>query len=184
MKGFPQMSFSTLKKRRFQIMAAVAAAGWGVALLGAATAPTKIAVVNSDKITNTSVEIKKLLTDASTGAEALSEQVRAKQAQYKTLSDRYNSQLSITSEEEKKRRADELKKLAGEIEELSFRFNREIKNAQDKAVEPLRERVVKAISDVARAGDYAVVISTENTIYYSPQVDLTSAVIARIDGKQ
>lgn len=175
------MKLSKLKDQKTALLAILAVSGWGLLLLGAGGPPTRIAVVNTDKITNSSVQVQNLLKEASTEATALGEELKKKQEEYRKAAERYNSQLSVTSEDEKKRRFEEIKKMGEDIEELTFRFNREMKNAQEKAVEPLRERIVTAIEDLARSSDIAVVLSTENTIYYSPQIDLTNAVVARID---
>lgn len=177
------MKLRILKDRTYPLVAAAAILGWGLFLIGAGVSGSsgKLAVVNTDRITSSSAQVQKLLSDASVSANAVGEELKKKQEAYKKASDRYNSQLTITSDDENKKRREEIRKLNDEIEEITFRLNREVKTAQEKAVTPLKERIVKSISEIAKMDGVSVVLSSENTIYFDPQIDLTDQVIARID---
>jgi Skp family chaperone for outer membrane proteins len=180
-----QPKLSRFQQHRLGLLGAMGLLGWVLFLVGAIspTAPAKIAVVNTSRITTSSTAIQKLLADASTSANALGEEIKKKQSALQRATDGYNSQLSVTSDEENKRRREEIRKLSDEVEELTFKLNREVKLAQEKSLSPLRDRIVQTISEIAKTGEIGVVLATENTVYFDPRLDLTDAVIAKIDAK-
>ena len=118
---------------------------------------------------------------ASAAARALSEEFATKQEAYKAISEKYNSQASLVSGEENDRRREELLRLEDEIEELNFRLTREIKKAEESTYGPIRELIEKAIAEVALDQELNLVVSSSASVYHTPDIDITEAVIALLD---
>lgn len=167
------------------LLAPLGVLGWALFLVGAVspTSPARVGVISSQRVTADSKVIQQLLAEASAPAQSINDEVRSKQAALNKATERYNAQLSVTQAEENGRRRAEIRTLEEEIEELAFRLNRELKRAQESAVNPLRDHVISAVNEIAREMEISVIIGVENTIYFDPAIDLTSAVVARIDAQ-
>lgn len=151
-------------------------------LLGAGTAkPARVAVFDATRITGGSTRIQSMIAEASAGARVVREELEIKQREFKTASDKFASQRSVSSEEINDRRRAELTRQKEVIEELQFRLNREINRAQTSAVDPMRKMIMSTVRSLAAEQGLTVVLSSDNTYYFDPEVDLTAAIIGRLD---
>lgn len=175
------------KTRKFGNLpgAAFGLAGWALFIMAAAspTSTPKIAVLDTAKITSDSRLVQQAIDKASVGAEGIRQSLAQKQKEYQSAMEKYSSQKGVASEAENKKRADQLRTLKDEMEEMTFRLNREFKKAQEQAVAPMRDQIVKAVKDVSKAQGISIVMNADNVIYYDPGTDLTAAVVKKLDGK-
>ena len=156
----------------------------GALLLMAAVDPSpaiQVAVIDSDRITAESVIVQEAIQAASPAAQALTEELRRLQTEIQSLAERFASQESVTSAEENQRRIAAIQQLTVEADALTVRLDRELALARELTVDPLRDKILRAINEVARERGIPLVLPLDNVIYFDPTIDLTSAVIARID---
>lgn len=159
------------------------AAAFGL-LVGAGTAkPARVAVFDATRITDGSERIQTMIAEASAGARVVREELEIKQREFKTASEKFASQKSVSSDDVNERRRSELTLQREAIEELQFRLNREINRAQTAAVNPMREMIMSTVRSLAAEQGLTVVLSSDNTYYFDPEVDLTADIIGRLDAR-
>ena len=133
------------------------------------------------RITAESRSIQRVLGEVSVEAKQIRSDLEAKQESYQKAVDGFNAQLSVMSEKEKEKRKEQIRTIGEEIEELSFRFKREVKKAQDRAIDPMKQRIVDAVHSIAQSRQATVVLGSETLIYFDPSADFTDLVISALD---
>ncbi len=159
------------------------AGGFGLLLGAGAAKPARVAVFDATRITDGSERIQAMIAEASADARAVREELESKQREFNTSSEKFASQKSVSSEDVNERRRAELARQKEAIEELQFRLSREINRAQTAAVDPMRKMIMSTVRELAAEQGLTVVLSSDNTYYFDPEVDLTGAIIARLDGR-
>lgn len=150
----------------------------------AATAPrqpARIGVVDTDRITNDSKMVQESISKASVHAQAIRDEIETRTKDFQEKKEIYASQEAVSGEKVNGERVEELKRLKEILEELNFKLNREIKKAQEQAVDPIRETILQAVREVAAAQDLDAVLSTEALLHFNPRNDITGDIIEHLD---
>ncbi|MBX3730040.1 MAG: OmpH family outer membrane protein [Candidatus Sumerlaeia bacterium] len=93
-----------------------------------------------------------------------------------------NQERLITTEDRARRRA-ELADIQDDINRLRFEFEEEMRS-KERLIEPVLEKVMNIVADVAERDGFDLVLRGEVVIYGVTSADMTSAVIAELDGRE
>jgi Skp family chaperone for outer membrane proteins len=93
-----------------------------------------------------------------------------------------NQERLITAEDRARRRA-ELADIQDDINRLRFEFEEEMRS-KERLIEPVLEKVMNIVADVAERDGFDLVLRGEVVIYGVTSADLTSAVIAELDRRE
>lgn len=118
--------------------------------------------------------------------EQLSEQARAidlKEREFRRLRFELDRQERVLTREERERRRQELIGIQEDVERLRFEMDRELQ-AKERLVEPVLEKMMLMIADVAEREGFDLVLRGEVVIYGNKTADLTEAVVREIDSRE
>lgn len=146
-----------------------------------APAPVKVGFVDMEILLDQSRAVRTIVSEVD---EELAQQARSieeKRLEMEGLRRDLERQSAVLSDQERRRRQDQVVVLRGEIEELEFSFNRKLRDQQRQTINPLLEEVIKIVADVGRREGYDLIVRGEVVLYGSSSVDLTPLVIEEMD---
>ena len=152
------------------------------AFVGVASAQNYM-VVDSEKIFKSITEYNSALTQLDNLAKSYQQQIDAKYAQIETLYNNYQQQKANLSAATRAMRENEILEKESEAvkyQESIFGNDGEMMKKRIELIQPIQERVFKAIESYAKANGLDLVLdiaSNATMLYYSPAVDRTEAVI-------
>ena len=152
------------------------------AFMGVASAQNYM-VVDSEKIFKSITEYNTALTQLDNLAKSYQQQVDAKYQQIEALYNSYQQQKANLSAATRAMRENEILEKESEAvkyQESIFGNDGEMMKKRIELIQPIQERVFKAIESYAKANGFDLVLdiaSNATMLYYSPAVDRTEAVI-------
>ncbi len=153
-----------------------------VAFMGVASAQNYM-VVDSEKIFKSINEYNNTLVLLDNLAKSYQQQVDAKYQQIENLYNNYQQQKANLSAATRTIRENEILEKEAEavkFQESIFGNEGEMMKKRIELIQPIQERVFKAIESYAKANGFDLVLdiaSNATMLYYSPAVDRTEAVI-------
>lgn len=151
---------------------AIAPAAWG---------QTKVGYVDVDRVTRKAKAVNKAMDNVQSDIETLQRQIDEKRQQIKELeSDVQRSEGVVASSEIEKKRK-EIARLRNELDDLAYRAERKARELDATVFEPLMKRILFAIQDVAKENKYDIVLRGEAVLYGTSAVDITDAVIRKLN---
>lgn len=154
----------------------------GLLLMAAASdRSSRLAVIDPERLQRESKTISAAMARVSDPARQLVDRIQAQQASLSKDLDAFNKQKSVLSEAAATQRATELQKRSQEIQELSRQLKEQMDKAGAENLLPIRQRVGKAVEDLAHARNLDLVLPVDSVIYHADDLDLTDAVIAALD---
>lgn len=153
-----------------------------VAFMGVASAQNYM-VVDSEKIFKSINEYNNTLVFLDNLAKSYQQQVDAKYQQIENLYNNYQQQKANLSAATRTIRESEILEKEAEavkFQESIFGNEGEMMKKRIELIQPIQERVFKAIESYAKANGFDLVLdiaSNATMLYYSPAVDRTEAVI-------
>ena len=153
-----------------------------VAFMGVASAQNYM-VVDSEKIFKSINEYNNTLVFLDNLAKSYQQQVDAKYQQIENLYNNYQQQkanLSAATRTIRENESLEKEAEAVKFQESIFGNEGEMMKKRIELIQPIQERVFKAIESYAKANGFDLVLdiaSNATMLYYSPAVDRTEAVI-------
>lgn len=142
-----------------------------------------VAVIDTTRVRMESKVIQSQLNAASAPAAIIQENFKAKRAQLGTAVEDYRAQKSVTSDAINKQRTDAIQKLTDELNKIVEDYNKALGEAGAKDLPELRAKIIDAVEWVAHERGIKLVLSNEGSVYVAPDLDLTDAVVAKIDGE-
>jgi outer membrane protein len=148
-----------------------------------AGAQVKIAVVSPDEIFAVMPEVKKADSSLAAFQKALADTYAEQEAELNDALAKFvrDSAKMTPAVKEAKRTA-----LQGKISDLQNKeqeLNKALENQKAKELTPIRERLIKAIQDVAKETGYGYVLYKEQTIVFPEADDLTDKVKKKLNIK-
>ncbi len=141
----------------------------------------KIGVLDLDRIMTESAFIRRTVESVQDEVKKEQESINDQLNRYKILSESYEQQKTILTEEQKQSRRKEIDDLKIAIEEQQDKVNRIIKRSERRLLEPTLARVVEAIREVGKQGGYDLILKNDSVLYGSARVGVTDAVINMIE---
>ena len=179
-----------MKFRSFSLIAVLLLAGGVVrgedttgTLAGVVRPAARIAFVDMELVLDRSAAVRTIVGEIDQELGRRSGEIDAKKRELARLKAGLEKQGAVLSAAEKKKREEQALGLLDEIDELQFRFQREVRSRQQSTIEPLLEQVILVIGDVGRRDGYDLVVRGEVVLYGRDTVDLTPGIIKELDGR-
>ena len=159
----------------------------GVVLIGSANAQQKIGFVNSNKIFQEIPEAKEAQKRLEAVAKPVQDEIEKREKDLQAKIDEYKKKESLMNEDAKKKFQQEVLDMEQKYRE--YRADKlgpegDLQKEQDKILNPIKDKILKAIERVAKEERYSFVFDqTENIkvlLYGEPANDLTYKVIDKM----
>lgn len=143
----------------------------------------KVAYVDIDRVTEHSRSVNKTFLEIESKIKAFQEEIDAKTKLLQSLRDEIKKGEGVVADTElKKKRADALK-LEEELTDLQYQGKREFQKLDATVFEPTIKEIILNIQEVAKEKNIDLVLRGEVVIYASDNVDITEAVIEKMNGQ-
>jgi len=143
--------------------------------------PLKVGCVDLDRVMDEAASIRRMVNSVQENIKTEQETISEKLTRYKVLSETFEQQKSILTEEQRKTRRDEIDELKIAIEEQQDRINRMIRRSEREVVEPTLKLVENAISALGKEEGFDLILRADTVLFASERCDITMRVITRID---
>jgi len=174
-----------MKNRLIVLAALLAVVGGTVSLRAqsAASAQSKIGVINIQAAIANTVEGKKVIADLQRKYQPRQAELQRLQQEIQAIQDQLSKQQTTLSEEEQGR-------LSRDAEEKQKLLKRDAEDAQndfnhdrDEAINKIGQKMVKVISDYASQNGFSLILDdAQIPIYYaSKEIEVTAEIIKRYD---
>lgn len=147
-----------------------------------AYAQHKIAVVDVQKVLNDSKAAKSVQEQLRKKREMYQDELAAKEKELKALQDSVVAAEGSSKEEIQKKRVEFEKKLIT-MRNLVKQRRGALELAASKALEDIRNEVVKVVAELAQENSYTIVITRQNVILAEKELEITDEVMKRLNKK-
>ncbi|MDX1972089.1 MAG: OmpH family outer membrane protein [Candidatus Sumerlaeia bacterium] len=183
---------SSLKLRQLAAFAGIALCSLPIGLYAQSTPPApvvsstsnapqgKIGFVDIEIVIEQSTAIRMAMDSLDQVLAGKAREIDLKEREFRRMRFEIDKQERVISGEEREKRRAELLLLQEEIEKLKFEFDSELR-IRERQVEPVLEKVMTIVADIADEQGYDLVLRGEVIIYGRDSADLTKAVIERLD---
>ena len=165
------------------LVAALAAAPWARAQTAAPAESLRLGYVDFDRLTRESERFRGMMAEINETGRQYRERILANLEASETLARQLEEQESVLSAAEAQSRRDRLRALRSEAEDLEYEMEKLVRDSRADMVSPALDAAMRLVEEIGRDGDYACILNGEAGLFASDAVDLTPAVISRLDGK-
>ena len=159
--------------------------GMGLALsvtLPAGKAQQKIAIVDIRRAIEESTEGKQSIGGLKAEAERKQKELLTKQDELKKLEEDFLKQQSVLQPAAAQKKREELQQKVMQLQEALQRAQQDIGQKEAKVLQPLQEKVLRAIDGIARRDNFQMVLRSDVLLWpqQSP-MDITNEVIRKVN---
>ncbi|MCK8522736.1 OmpH family outer membrane protein [Aquimarina sp. D1M17] len=146
------------------------------------SAQSKTGTIDSEFILSKMPELTKVKTDLEAYNKKLEEQLKVKVDDYQAKVKDYQDNVTSFTEPMKKTKQEEIINLENEIAKFRQNGSQLVQIEQNKLLQPLYQKIGKALEEVAKAESYTQVftITTSGLAYVDPNFDLTKKVMTKL----
>ena len=144
--------------------------------------PQKVGFVDVELIIENSRAIATALDSVDRQLAGVAREIDEKQRDFRRKRFDLDRQERLLAEGERDARREELSGLQSEIDRLQFNLEQEMR-VRERQIQPVLEKIMQIVADVAEAQGYAIVLRGEIVIYGNKAVDLTPEVIGAVDAR-
>lgn len=143
-------------------------------------AELKVGVINLDEVLQKSPMAVQLNAKISSDFKPRQDKLNAAQASLQTTLDdfTYNS-YKMTPEERNKMQV-KINADRRALENMSTSLQRDLQTAQQQGVQSLLNKLNTVIAQIAKDGNYDMILSTANTLYLNPTINITQQVVDQV----
>lgn len=159
----------------------------GIVLIGSAHAQQKIGFVNSTKIFQEIPEAKEAQRKLEALAKPIQDEIEKREKAIQDKLDEYKKKESLMNEDAKKKAQQEIYDMDQKLREYKLEKlgnDGELAKQQEKILDPVKDKILKAIERTAKELKYSFVFDQTETVrvmlYGEPAADLTFKVIDRL----
>lgn len=149
-----------------------------------ANAQQKVGYVNSTKIFSEIPEAADAQKKLEAIAKPVQDEIEKREKEIDNKLNEYKQKEALMNDAAKRTAQQEIYDMDQKLREYKLQKNEELGKQQDKIINPIKEKILKAIEAVAKAEKYTFVFDqTENVrvlLYGDPREDLTNRVIDRL----
>ncbi len=145
-----------------------------------ALAQDKIAHVDSDSVLRSMEEYKIQVKQLETYQKQLTAQSERMQADFKAKYEEFQRDQDKLAQIVLEEKAKELQQMEQNIIQFNQRAQQEMLKKEKELLEPLINRIKKAIEEVAKEKGFTYVASSEAFLYANPSHDITADVIKKL----
>jgi outer membrane protein len=147
---------------------------------GSVRAQSKIAIVDMQRAVEGTTEGKGILTSLQGEADRKKKELEAKRDELKKLSDDLQKQESVLKPDVFQKRRAELEQKAVQFQDTVMRTEQEFQQRQLKVTQPIQQKVVTAISQIAARDHFTLVLRADAVVYpQQSELDITNEVIRK-----
>lgn len=146
-----------------------------------APAQTKVGFVDIDRVTAKSKSVNSLMTGMQGDFEKVQEELDARRKKIADIEADIKRTEGVLSKEQQDKKRSEITKLQSEADDIEFKAQKQVRDVQQKVLEPLRRKIVAAIEDVAREQRYDLILTKEAVVFFLPTSDITDDVIKKLN---
>ena len=148
-----------------------------------ATFAQKFGHVDTQAIMQSLPELSKVNGELEALSKQYQNELEGMQREIQTKMDNYQKQQSTMNETQKKETEAELNKLYEKFQQAQQDNANAFQKAQQEKIQPIQEKVFKAIENVGKAGGYVYIMQTGSLPYISSTLskDLTTEVKAELN---
>ncbi|MCB2153365.1 OmpH family outer membrane protein [bacterium] len=149
----------------------------------AQTQNQKVGFVDVELIIENSRAIGAALDAVDRELAVIAREIDEKQREFRRQRFDLDRQERVLAESERESRRADLSALQEEIDRLQFELEQEMR-VRERQIEPVLQKIMQIVADVAEEQGYAMVLRGEVVIYGNKAVDLTPAVISEVDARE
>jgi outer membrane protein len=145
------------------------------------TLTSRFGFVDVELVLAESQAIRLIVSEIDTELGRRDGEIRDKQRELQKLRLSLETQGSVLSQVEREKRQQQAVTLLSEVDEMEYRFDREVKRKQATVIEPLLEQVVRIVGEVGRRDGYDLIVRGETVLWGAKSVDLTPVIVRELD---
>ncbi|MBQ0735931.1 OmpH family outer membrane protein [Aquimarina celericrescens] len=146
------------------------------------SAQSKTGTIDTDFVLSKMPELTKVQEDLKAYNGKLEADLKVKVDEYQAKVKDYQEKVASFTEPMKKTKQEEIINLENDIAKFRQNGSQLVQLEQNKLLQPLYEKIGKALEEIAKAEKYTQVftITTSGLAYIDPQYDLTKKVMAKL----
>lgn len=148
--------------------------------------PLKVAIVNSQKAFDQSLEGKKAVAILQEKEELLKTELKKMDEEIKNLKQKLASQTLTLNPEARAELQKEIDRKEADRQKYEQENSRNFEQFKSQLINRIRQEMLAVIDELVRERDYELVfdLSTSGLIHYKPELDITDEVIRRYDASK
>jgi outer membrane protein len=112
----------------------------------------------------------------------LQSKFKAEEEALKVLQDEIKKKSSAWSEEKKAEKVREFQKSGRELQAKTEDARFEMKNMQDKELEPILKALEKVVDKYGADNGYSAILDAKSVIFFDEKIDITKIMIKKLNG--
>ncbi|MCX8160039.1 MAG: OmpH family outer membrane protein [Candidatus Saccharicenans sp.] len=151
-----------------------------------AQSPLKVAIVNSQKAFDQSLEGKKAVAILQEKEELLKAELKKMDDEINALKQKLASQTLTLTPEARTKLQQEIDRKEADRQKYEQENSRNFEQLKNQLIKRIREEMLAVIDELVKERGYELVfdLSTSGLIYYRPELDITEEVIKRYDASK
>lgn len=148
-----------------------------------AQSPLKVAIVNSQKAFDQSLEGKKAVAILQEREEALKAELKKMDEELRALKQKLAGQTLTLNPEARARLQQEIDRKEADRQKYEQENSRNFEQFKNQLIKRIREEMLAVIDELVKERGYELVfdLSTSGLIHYKPELDITDEIIRRYD---
>lgn len=167
--------------KRLAALVAVLLACVGLVVGECSAAEMKLGVINVQKVLLTCEAGKKAKEKVDAKMKELQGTFKQDEEALKALQDEIKKKSSAWSEEKKAEKVREYQKNGRELQVKTDDAKFEMKQLQDKEVEPILKALEKVVEKFGKDNKYTAVLESRNGLYFDDSIDITDTIIKKLN---
>ncbi|MCC6548192.1 OmpH family outer membrane protein [Candidatus Sumerlaeota bacterium] len=145
--------------------------------------PTRVGFVDIEVVLDSSEAIRAVVSEVDSELGEQAKAIDARKREQRRAQLAFDQQESVLSETERASRQEKIAAMLNEIDDMEYRFQKQVRDKQRTTVEPLLEQVIRVIGDVGKREKYDLILRGEMALYGSERADVTPLVIKELDAR-
>ncbi|PKO19498.1 hypothetical protein CVU37_03455 [candidate division BRC1 bacterium HGW-BRC1-1] len=146
-----------------------------------APAQSKVGFVDIDRVTAKSKSVNSLMSGMQGDFEKVQQELDSRRQKIADIEADVKRTDGVLSKDQQDKKRGEIAKLQTEADDIEFKAQKQVRDVQQKVLEPLRRKIVTAIEEVAREQRYDLILTKEAVVFFLPTSDITDDVIKKLN---
>lgn len=141
----------------------------------------KIGFVDFDRVIAKSTKIRDMVGGIETKAREYQDRIDRNRGALQRLAGDLAKQKSVLSEAEVVTRAEDIKQLSSETEDLEYQLEKLLRNSRRETLNPALEEAIEVVAKIGKDEGYDLILRGDMILFASRRIDLTDRVIEVLD---
>jgi outer membrane protein len=170
-----------MSHKRLAVLVAVLFVFVGLVAGESFAAELKVGVINVQKVLLTCDAGKVAKEKVDAKMKELQETFKKEEEALKALQDEIKKKSSAWSEEKKAEKVREYQKNGRELQVKTDDAKFEMKQLQDKEVEPILKALEKVVEKYGKEKGYSAILEARNGLYFDDSIDITDTIVKKLN---